>query len=176
MILRSIFSHWGQSRDSNTNIKKGSNIHWCSWRNHDALRAGGENFWTGWRFFFLFCWNIYIYIYIFFFSFSTSLQKQQKILGCFPEDKLSVIYLDLQIQKVITPWLLMHRDSYEIYFADLVCGSGVWVSGFRNDVTSEYFMYKRLNKNGNKVYILWLVSILFTINIIRIALCRSEHM
>ncbi len=32
----------------------------------------------------------------------------------FPEDKLSVIYLDLQIQKVIIPWLLMHRDSYEI--------------------------------------------------------------
>ncbi len=41
MILRSIFSHWGQLRDSNTTIKKGSNIHWCSRRKHDALRAGG---------------------------------------------------------------------------------------------------------------------------------------
>ncbi len=42
MILRSIFSHWGQLRDSNTTkIKKGSNLHWCSWRKHDALRAGG---------------------------------------------------------------------------------------------------------------------------------------
>ncbi len=41
MILRSIFSHWGQLRDSNTTIKKGSNIHWCSRRTHDALRAGG---------------------------------------------------------------------------------------------------------------------------------------
>ncbi len=41
MILRSIFSHWGQLRDSNITIKKGSNIHWCSRRTHDALRAGG---------------------------------------------------------------------------------------------------------------------------------------
>ncbi len=41
MILRSIFSHWGQLMDSNTTIKKGSNIHWCSRRTHDALRAGG---------------------------------------------------------------------------------------------------------------------------------------
>ncbi len=36
-------------------------------------------------------WNIYI------FPFSTALRKQQKILACFPEDKLSTIYLDLQI-------------------------------------------------------------------------------
>ncbi len=41
MILRSIFSHLGQLMDSNTTIKKGSNIHWCSRRTHDALRAGG---------------------------------------------------------------------------------------------------------------------------------------
>ncbi len=41
MILRSIFSHWRQLMDSNTTIKKGSNIHWCSRRTHDALRAGG---------------------------------------------------------------------------------------------------------------------------------------
>ncbi len=97
MILRSIFSHWGQLMDSNTTIKKGSNIHWCSRRTHDALRAGGENFWTGWRFpTFFFCWNIY------FFPFITALRKQQKILACFPEDKLSTIYLDLQIQKVFS--------------------------------------------------------------------------
>ncbi len=49
MILISIFSHWGQLRDSNTTIKKGSNIHWCSRRKHDALRAGGvKTFWI-WR-------------------------------------------------------------------------------------------------------------------------------
>ncbi len=47
--------------------------------------------------------NIYI------FPFITALRKQQKILACFPEDKLSTIYLDLQIQKVFTPRLLMHR-------------------------------------------------------------------
>ncbi len=49
MILWSIFSHWGQLKDSNTTIKKVSNIHWCSRRKHDALRSGGVNFWTGWR-------------------------------------------------------------------------------------------------------------------------------
>ncbi len=38
-----------------------------------------------------------------FFPFSTALRKQQKILACFPEDKLSTIYLDLQIQKGFTP-------------------------------------------------------------------------
>ncbi len=41
MILRSIFSHWGQLRDSNATIKKGSNLHWCSWRKYDELRSGG---------------------------------------------------------------------------------------------------------------------------------------
>ncbi len=49
MILRSIFSHWGWLRDSNTTIKNGSNIHWCSRRKHGALRAGGvKTFWI-WR-------------------------------------------------------------------------------------------------------------------------------
>ncbi len=48
MILRSIFSHWGQLRDSYTAITKGVNIYWCSRRQHNALTAGGVNFWTGW--------------------------------------------------------------------------------------------------------------------------------
>ncbi len=39
MVLRSIFSDWGQLRDSKTTINRGSNVHWCSWRKHDALRA-----------------------------------------------------------------------------------------------------------------------------------------
>ncbi len=104
MILRSIFSHWGQLMDSNTTIKKGSNIHWCSRRTHDALRAGCWKLLNRMKISnFFFCWNIY------FFPFSTALRKQQKILACFPEDKLSTIYLDLQIQKVFTPRLLMHR-------------------------------------------------------------------
>ncbi len=53
----------------------------------------------------------FVEIYIFF-PFITALRKQQKILACFPEDKLSTIYLDLQIQKVFTPRLLIHRVSF----------------------------------------------------------------
>jgi len=45
--------------------------------------------------FFLFCLNII------FFSFSTALQKQQKILTRFPEDKLSTIYEKQGMQKVL---------------------------------------------------------------------------
>ncbi len=61
MILRSIFSHWGQLRDSNTTIKKGSNIHWCSRRTHDALRAGGWKLLNRMKMSkcFLFCWKIF---------------------------------------------------------------------------------------------------------------------
>ncbi len=53
MILWSIFSHWGQLRDSYTTITKGFNIHWCSRRKHNALRAEGEHFCTGWMWAFL---------------------------------------------------------------------------------------------------------------------------
>ncbi len=85
MILRSIFSHWGQLRDSYTTITKGENIYWwCSRRQHNALRAGGVNFWTGW-----WCAN-------------TGLQKLHKYLR-FPEDKISTIYPDHAIQNVYTP-------------------------------------------------------------------------
>ncbi len=41
MVLRSIFSHWGRLRNSNTTIKNGLNIHWCSRRKKHVLRAGG---------------------------------------------------------------------------------------------------------------------------------------
>ncbi len=45
MILRSIFSHWGQLRDSYATITEGSNAHWCSRRKNHALRGWrGENF------------------------------------------------------------------------------------------------------------------------------------
>ncbi len=50
--------------------------------------------------------------YNFFSPCSTALRKQQKILACFPEDKLSTIYLDFQIQKDFTPRHLMHRVSF----------------------------------------------------------------
>ncbi len=58
------------------------------WRKHDALSWGG---------------GVILLKYIFF-PFSTALQKQQKIFACFPEDKSITIYLDLQIQKVFTPF------------------------------------------------------------------------
>lgn len=40
-ILRSVYTHWGQLRDSNATGTKYANI--------NALRAGGVNFWKGWR-------------------------------------------------------------------------------------------------------------------------------
>ncbi len=86
MILRSIFSHWGHKRC----IK--------SW----LLKTFEQD-----EDFQLFSLLKYI-----FFPFITALRKQQKILACFPEDKLSTIYLDIQIQKVFTPRLLMHRVSF----------------------------------------------------------------
>ncbi len=39
------------------------------------------------------------------FSFSTAVKKLQKIVICFPEDKLSYIYPD--IHKVFMPWLIV---------------------------------------------------------------------
>ncbi len=51
------------------------------------------------------CVHVYIFLFcpnIIFFSFSTALQKLQKMPTCFPEDKISYFYPDLQIQKVFT--------------------------------------------------------------------------
>ncbi len=91
----------------------------------------------------------------FFFNLVLPFRSNRRYLDVSRKKKISAIYLDLQIQKVITPCLLMHCVSYEIEnwvkgselvygFADLVCGSGVWVSGFRNCVTSKDFVCKRL--------------------------------
>ncbi len=88
-------SHTEDDWGTQTTIKKRSNIHRCSRKKPDALRDGRMSK------FFLFCRNII------FFPFITALWKQQKLFACFPEDKLSTIYLDPQIQKVFTPWLLM---------------------------------------------------------------------
>ncbi len=94
--LRFIFSHWGRLRDSYAAITEASNTHWCSRRRKHALRAGA------WRLLnrmemFLILLKYHI------FSFSTALQRRQKIVTCFPEHKISKIYLDIQIQKVFTP-------------------------------------------------------------------------
>ncbi len=71
------------------------------------------------------CVHVYIFLFcpnIIFFSFSTALQKLQKIPTCFPEDKISYFYPDLQIQKVFTPppalnawfFLLEHQWVFEL--------------------------------------------------------------
>ncbi len=107
--------HWGQLRDSYATITEGSNAHWCSRRKNHALRAGGENFWTEWRCkFFLFCLSLV-------FSFSTALQKLQKILTCFPEDKF----------KLNLPWSSnskgFHPPALNAYWNYHVCNSCIWV-------------------------------------------------
>ncbi len=39
MILKCIFSHWGQLRDSCVTITKGESMHWCSRRPHNAMES-----------------------------------------------------------------------------------------------------------------------------------------
>ncbi len=67
--------------------------------------------------------------YHIFFSFSAALQRLQKIVTCFPEDKISYIYPDLQIQKVFTPHLLMHVffPSGASVSVCTFCNSYIWV-------------------------------------------------
>ncbi len=103
MILRSIFSHWGQLRNSNTTIKIGSNIHWCSRRTHDALRAGGWKLLNRMK-----MSNIFLILlkYLFFFHLVLPFRSNRRYLDVSRKKKISAIYLDLQIQKVITPCLL----------------------------------------------------------------------
>ncbi len=83
MIVRSIVSHWGQLRDSYAAITEGSNALWCSRRKIHALRAGAWKPLNRMKMstFFLFCLNVI------FFSFSAALQRLQKILACFPEER-----------------------------------------------------------------------------------------
>ncbi len=49
--------------------------------------------------------------------------------------------------------------AYELAygFADLVCASGVWVSAFRNYVTSKDFVFKQLKKFNLKFYIFLII-------------------
>ncbi len=75
--------------------------------------------------------QLFSFVEIYIFSFITALRKQQKILACFPEDKLSRIYLDLQIQKFSPPALnascvlLEHQWMFEpfliVVFESLNC-------------------------------------------------------
>ncbi len=81
----------------------------------------------------------FVEIYIFF-HLLLPFRKQQKILACFPEDKLSTIYLDLQIQKVFHPpalnascVLLEHQWMFEPFLIVVLSPSIVlsvkrWIS------------------------------------------------
>ncbi len=100
MILRSILSHWGQLRHSNTTIKRVSNIHWCSRRKYDALRAGGWKLLN--RMMSKFSYFVEIYI---FFPFSTALRKQQKILSCFRKTNYVQFTLIFKFKKFSPPAL-----------------------------------------------------------------------
>ncbi len=50
------------------------------------------------------------------------------------------------LQKVFYEVLWVKGWELVYGFADLVCGSGVFVSGFRNCVTRKDFVCKQLNK------------------------------
>ncbi len=59
-ILRAIFSHWGQLRDSFATITEDSNAHWCSRRKNHALSAGAWKLLNRMKIclFILFCLNV----------------------------------------------------------------------------------------------------------------------
>ncbi len=114
MILRSIFSNWGQLKHSLMLQKETRCI---------------KNFWTGWR-----CPNL---IFVentrptHTHTFSTALQKQQKIHECFSEDKLSIIYLEYKIhrpkrfsQKPET----MNTNTTLCHFKDVLTATSLFLS------------------------------------------------
>ncbi len=121
MILRSIFSHWGQLMDSSTTIKKGSNIHWCSRRTHDALRAG--------------CWkllNFFLLLKYIFFSIYYCPSEATEDTCMFPGRQIKYNLPWSSIQKVFTPpalnascVLLEHQWMFEpfliVVFESLNC-------------------------------------------------------
>ncbi len=88
IILRSIFSHWGQLRDSY--YTKGSNRHWCSRRYNNALRAGGWKLLNKMKMytFFLF------YLNIFFSPLVLPFRSYRRYLHV----SQNTIYPDLQVQ------------------------------------------------------------------------------
>jgi len=100
MILRSIFSHWGQLRDWNTTIKKRFKHSLMLQKETRCIKSRGVKTFEQDE-------DVQIFLillkYNFFSSFSTALRKLQKILACFPEEKLSTIFLELQIQKFSPP-------------------------------------------------------------------------
>ncbi len=80
--------HTEDNRGTQTQIlKKVQTFTWCSWRNHDGIRAGGENFEQDEDFFSYCCWNIYIvYIFFFFFHLVLPFRSNRRYLDVSPED------------------------------------------------------------------------------------------
>ncbi len=165
MILRSIFSHWGQLMDSNTTIKKGSKHSLMLQKNTRCIKSWLLKTFEQDEDFQLFS---FVEIYIFF-PFITALRKQQKILACFPEDKLSTIYLDLQIQKVFTPRLLMHRVfllEHQWMFEPflIVCLSPSIVLSVKRWISKSYshcwkgFKYAKMLENC-RIYRTWRICL-----------------
>jgi len=68
-------SYRGQLKDSNTNNIKGSNIHWCSRRKHDALRTKDVHIHT-------MCMHIYKYTQFFFIQTSMHRVSSWSISEC----------------------------------------------------------------------------------------------
>ncbi len=78
--------------------------HWCSRRKHDALRAGGENFWTGWRYpHFSYFVEIYIYFFHLVLPFGSSMFPGRQIKYNLPWSSNS---------RSFHPRLLMHRVCF----------------------------------------------------------------
>ncbi len=135
MILRSIFSHWGTQTQLLKRFKHSVMLQ----KNTRCFKSRGVKTFEQDE-------DVQIFLillkYLFFFPFSAALQKQQKMLACFPEDKLSTIYLDLQIQKVFTPRLLMHCVFFwSISECLTLFNSCVWVPQLSSVWKDEWWTY-----------------------------------
>ncbi len=102
MILRSIFSHWGQLRDLYATIAQGSNAHWCFRRKTRCIKS----------------FSLIFPKYHIFSSFSTALQKLQKTFKCFPEDKIITFTLIFKFKKfsplALNAWFSLLEHSVNL--------------------------------------------------------------
>ncbi len=94
IILRFIFPHWGQLRDSYATITECSNTYWCSRRKNNALRAGGNLKIRVHLTYFVFCET---YKYSIFCSFWRAVLNEKKYLG-----KVRKMYTSSFCSKVFT--------------------------------------------------------------------------
>ncbi len=102
IIVRSIFSHRGQLRDSFAIYYRRFKHSLMLQKEKPCIKSRAWKLLNRMKMstFFLFCLNIISFHLVLPF-------RSYRIVTCFPEDKLSEIYPDLQIEKVM-PWLLIH--------------------------------------------------------------------